>query len=79
MNNKNLTGTEQVVLSFMLSYQSRFKKAPTLNEIRLRCRSIKWRSSARYVLTRLLTKGYIDIVAPANYGRRYRAKEAISQ
>ena len=76
MDNEDLTETEESVRSFMLSYQGIFNKAPTLGEIHHACHSIEWRSSARYVLTRLHTKGYIDIVAPTNCGRRFRAREA---
>ena len=71
-----LTSSEQQILEYMIRYQQVFGKAPTLEEMRQGCEGINWRSSAKYVITTLLSKGFIDVVAPHNYCRRYKAKEA---
>jgi len=70
-----LTSSEQQVFDYMIGYQRIFGKAPTLGELRRGCDGINWRSSAKYVISTLLAKGFIEIVAPQNYCRRYMAKE----
>lgn len=35
------------------------------------CPTLRWRSSVRYVLMRLVEKGELQIIAPANYSRRF--------
>jgi hypothetical protein len=67
-----LTDTEATVLNFMADYEAHSRKAPTLEEIRAACPMLNWRSSARYTLSRLLLKGYLQLSAPTNYSRRYR-------
>jgi hypothetical protein len=70
---ETLTKAEEMVYQFMLDYQAVESRPPTLQEISQNCFGLNWRSSARYVVSKLAEKQLCSLAAPTNYSRRYKA------